>query len=489
MSERTRGWLLAALALAAVTLFVGLAVARGRTSRSADGSHTAAHESLGVVDLPGDAAVPPAAGDVHYTVAPGDTLGVIAERFGVSVEELMAGNGLADPNQLQVGQALAIRGAPAREGPALRIIPDSELVNGPAYVGFDTASEIARFGGHLAGYSESVNGIEMTGTEIVETISRDFSIGPRLLLAILEARGGWVTGAVTDATALSYPAGLADPARSGLWRQLNWLADRLNGGYYDWQTRASRGMTLADGSRLAGHPSLGPGSFALQRALAFQATEAELPGLLADVQAAYGRLFGDPFTLAPPPQASSPRGFPSLGLPFAPGDLWWMTGGPHGGWADGSAWAALDFVPEEPERGCFTSARWATAAADGVVLPGGDGQLWLDLDGDGDRRTGPVLFYMHLAEEGRVAPGSAVKAGDPLGHPSCEGGLSNATHLHLARLFDGNWLAAAGEAPFELGGWRATGGKQTYDGGLQRRDGQKREACECRTEGVNDLQK
>lgn len=489
MSEHRRGQVLAALAAVAVLAFVGLALTRGRLWRSGEAPHTAAHESLGSEELGGEPPAPPASGDIRYTVVAGDTLGAVAARFGVAVEELMAGNGLSDPNQLQVGQTLAIKSAPAREGPATRVIPDSELVNGPAYVGFDTAAEIARFGGQLAGYSESVNGVEMTGPEIVATISRDFSVGPRLLLAILEARGGWVTGAVSDPTRLSYPAGLADPARSGLWRQLNWLADRLNGGYYDWQTRGSRALTLADGTRLAGQPDLGPGSFAVQRALAFQATEAELPGLLAEVQAAYLRLFGDPFALERPAPVPARIRFPALDLPFAQGDLWWMTGGPHGGWADGSAWAALDFVPEEDERGCFTSARWAVAAADGVVLPGGEGQLWLDLDGDGERRSGPVLLYMHLAAEDRAAPGTMVKAGDRLGHPSCEGGLSNATHLHLARLYDGAWLAAAGDAPFELGGWRATGGQQAYDGGLLRADGQKREACECRTDGVNDLRR
>jgi murein DD-endopeptidase MepM/ murein hydrolase activator NlpD len=46
-----------------------------------------------------------------YTVAPGDTLGAIANRFGVTIADLVAFNGIADPNLLAVGQVLAIPGS------------------------------------------------------------------------------------------------------------------------------------------------------------------------------------------------------------------------------------------------------------------------------------------------------------------------------------------------------------------------------------------
>ncbi len=45
-----------------------------------------------------------------YTVASGDTLGAIANRFGVTVDDLVTFNGIADPNLLAVGQVLAIPG-------------------------------------------------------------------------------------------------------------------------------------------------------------------------------------------------------------------------------------------------------------------------------------------------------------------------------------------------------------------------------------------
>ena len=46
-----------------------------------------------------------------YTVVPGDTLGAIAARLGVSLDALVAVNGITDPNRLSVGQVLIIPGA------------------------------------------------------------------------------------------------------------------------------------------------------------------------------------------------------------------------------------------------------------------------------------------------------------------------------------------------------------------------------------------
>ncbi|MBI4771197.1 MAG: LysM peptidoglycan-binding domain-containing protein [Chloroflexi bacterium] len=45
---------------------------------------------------------------IVYVVESGDTLGAIAIHFDVSVEDLMAANGLTDPNVLEVGQILII---------------------------------------------------------------------------------------------------------------------------------------------------------------------------------------------------------------------------------------------------------------------------------------------------------------------------------------------------------------------------------------------
>ncbi len=44
-----------------------------------------------------------------YVVQAGDTLGVIAKKFNVTVEQLMKWNNLKDPNFLTVGQRLVIK--------------------------------------------------------------------------------------------------------------------------------------------------------------------------------------------------------------------------------------------------------------------------------------------------------------------------------------------------------------------------------------------
>lgn len=43
-----------------------------------------------------------------YTVTAGDTLGSISAKFDISIDDIMAANGIADPNFLQVGQVLII---------------------------------------------------------------------------------------------------------------------------------------------------------------------------------------------------------------------------------------------------------------------------------------------------------------------------------------------------------------------------------------------
>lgn len=485
MSALARSPLLPLAAVTAVLVVIAFqrVGGRGEGASPAPGDVPAAHRSPGA-GLRGtkDDLAP-----VRYTVLPGDSLGGIAAQFGTTVEALAALNDLTDPDGLAAGQVLTIHVAPDGDGPATALIPDGELVDGPAYVGFDAAAWAAAQPGPLAGHAELVDGVMLTGPEIVARVASEFSVGPRVLLAFVEARSGWVTGRHGDPAAAEYAAGLVDPTRAALWFQLSWLADRLNGGYYDLTTRDAALLTLRDGTRLRAHPDVGAGTFAVQRALALQSDRAELAPRLDAFAAAHRDLFGDPWAAARPPASPAPPRFPELGLPFPSGERWWLTGGPHGGWGEGSALAAIDFVPDEEERGCFVSARWATAVADGVVAATGPGQVWLDLDQDGDKRTGPVVLYLHLAEDGRAPLGARLRTGDPVGRPSCEGGFSNATHLHLARLYDGAWLAADGDDPMVLGGWRAFGAGRSYDGGLSRAGGARREACECRQEGVNDV--
>ena len=46
---------------------------------------------------------------IPYQVQPGDTIARIAQKFGVSMEQIMKWNNIKDPNFIMVGQQLQIK--------------------------------------------------------------------------------------------------------------------------------------------------------------------------------------------------------------------------------------------------------------------------------------------------------------------------------------------------------------------------------------------
>jgi murein DD-endopeptidase MepM/ murein hydrolase activator NlpD len=196
--------------------------------------------------------------------------------------------------------------------------------------------------------------------------------------------------------------------------------------------------------------------------------------------AVYNSLFGYPFDYAIEPILPSGLRQPALLLPFEAGKAWAFTGGPHGGWDSGSAWAALDFAPPTNALGCIPSNEWVTASADGQILRADHGAVIQELDNDGLEQTGWALLYMHIETRDRIQPGAYLRAGDRIGHPSCEGGLASGTHVHLARKYNGEWIPADQQLPFVLDGWVSRGTGSLYDGYLER-DGKIVEAYEGRS--------
>jgi murein DD-endopeptidase MepM/ murein hydrolase activator NlpD len=187
--------------------------------------------------------------------------------------------------------------------------------------------------------------------------------------------------------------------------------------------------------------------------------------------AAYNNLFGYPFDQAIEPLLPSVLTQPELALPFHSGEVWQFTGGPHAGWDQGSAWAALDFAPPGDPIGCGQSDAFITAVAPGLIIRADNGAVLEDLDGDGLEQTGWVILYMHMESRDRVQPGVRVQTGDKIGHPSCEGGLANADHLHIARRYNGVWIPAADpKTPFVMDGYVASGNDKEYDGWLKKGD-------------------
>ncbi|RPI93293.1 MAG: LysM domain-containing protein, partial [Chloroflexi bacterium] len=143
-----------------------------------------------------------------YMVQPGDTLATIAELYGVTIEAILALNTFENPNALEVGQLVNVPGGAALFGPNNKLIPDSELIYSPSASGFSVAGAVKYSQGFLKAYSEDVGGENASGVEIIDFVATAYSVNPRLLLALLEYRGGWLSNPYPDEPALSYPMGI-----------------------------------------------------------------------------------------------------------------------------------------------------------------------------------------------------------------------------------------------------------------------------------------
>ncbi|NPA06415.1 MAG: M23 family metallopeptidase [Chloroflexi bacterium] len=426
----------------------------------------------------------PHTGDWYrYFTQAGDTLPALAYRFGVPVESIRPVTpetvwplpGLLPPD-LPILIPRLVRG----DTPADQLLPDSEVIASPSSLDFDPEAYAREAGGYLARYVTFLpTPGELTGPQTVAFIARHYSINPRLLLALLEYQSGWVRGEPRSATLAEYPMGRVDPRRPRLAPQLAWAAEQLSVGYYGWREGWIRELTFADGTRWRLDPTLNAGTVALMyffaQVLSPDAWRAALdPANPASFPVLYQDMFGDPWLRARwaeplyPPDLSQP---PMI-LPFERNVPWALTSGPHGAYGREGARAALDFAPPH-KRGepCQVSREWILAVADGVVARVEPGELVLDLDGDGREQTGWNVLYLHISQhELQVREGDRVRQGDRLGHASCEGGRATGSHIHLARKYNGEWIAAGGPIPFNLGGWIAENGPEPYQGRLVRGD-------------------
>lgn len=104
--------------------------------------------------------VPPSPTPVTYTVQPGDTLGAIAAKLEIPIENLMAANGLSNPDTLAAGQALIVPSldeplppTPTASGVVITATPEGEpqVVIRGAYERGDLESEFV--------YLENVGGV------------------------------------------------------------------------------------------------------------------------------------------------------------------------------------------------------------------------------------------------------------------------------------------------------------------------------------------
>lgn len=419
---------------------------------------------------------------VAYVAQTGDTLPALAVRFNTSVAEILEANPFIPDSATTMPPGMPMQipiyYAPLWGSP-FQILPDSLFVNGPAQVGFDTSTFVNSHPGWLKNFRGFASGGNRTGAEIVDIVARNYSVSPRLLLALLEYHAGAISQPELRPGYEQDFLGLNDPRTRGFTSQLAWAANTLNNGYYNWRTGDLQAIFRKDGTLERPDPWQNAGTVALQYYFSrLYPVEDYLQAISpAGFAATYQGLFGDPW-LADEPHISGSLVQPEFFLPFMPGTTWALTGGPHTGWGSGAPLAALDFAPPSVVGGCVPTDEWSTAVAPGVVARSETGIVVLDLDGDGDERTGWTVFYLHVATEGRAPLGAVLETGDPIGHPSCEAGRSTGTHIHIARKYNGEWVPAAGALPFNLEGWIAQNGPQPYQGTMTRFS-QTVTACEC----------
>jgi murein DD-endopeptidase MepM/ murein hydrolase activator NlpD len=420
---------------------------------------------------------------LYYSQA-ADSLPVVAIRFGVDPADITSPDPLPESDFIDPGQLLVIPRRLETTTLSEKLLPDSEVVFSPSATDFDVAVYLGKAGGKLRSYQEWLKSTGLiSGAQAIARIAAEDSINPRLLLSLLEYQSGWVTGQPATPDAEDYPMGFVDPSYKGLTRQLVWAVNQLSIGYYAYREGRLTEIEFKDGSTARLAPDLNAGTAALQyffaRLYDRAAWEAALD-LETGFPALHSQMFGDPWSRAESVEPLFPRGVkqPPLSLPFVRNWEWSYTGGPHGAWEQDGAYAALDFAPGSVESGCVESSTWVTASAPGLVVRSGRGVVVVDLDGDGREQTGWVLVYLHVSTDGRLPVGTWVDQDDRLGRPSCEGGISTGTHVHLARKYNGEWIPADGPLPFNLGGWVAQAGGQAYKGTLTRGD-QTLTACTC----------
>lgn len=418
---------------------------------------------------------------VDYTAQPGDTLAALATRFNTSVNEILAANTFIPSTATTMPPGMPMQ-IPIYYlpmwGPQYQILPDSLYGNGPAQSGFDIMEYVAQYPGWLNGYKSFVSGSNRSGAEIVELVAQNYSLSPRLLLSLLEYQSGALSQPA-DTADLNYPMGYTNRRYRGLYNQLAWTSNLLNNTYYRFRLGTPIEFNLQNGRIERPDPWQNAATVALHALfLELLTTEKYNFAISPDgFTAIYTELFSDPWQDV---QAHIPGSLtqPGMQLPFERGTAWTFTGGPHPGWGTGEPWAAIDFAPPAVRGGCQESKDWVTAVAPGVITRSDVGVVELDLDGDGDPHTGWTVFYLHIGSEDRATVGTQLDVGDRIGHPSCEGGSSTGTHVHLARKYNGEWITADGTLAFDLEGWVVYKGNAAYQGTLQRFS-QVVKACEC----------
>ncbi len=150
------------------------------------------------------------AGTGTYTVRSGDTLSGIASRLGATVAELVRANGIADPDRIRVGQVLQVPGAPT---PAIHVVRPGETLGGIARRHGVTVAQLMAANGITdpnrvwAGSRLHLSGPAPAPIQLVSSTSGSHTIAAGETLGAIARRYG------TTVAALARANGITDPNR------------------------------------------------------------------------------------------------------------------------------------------------------------------------------------------------------------------------------------------------------------------------------------
>lgn len=371
------------------------------------------------------------------------------------------------------GNVRAIQNSEAiRSEPPAILLSDAEYARPTG--GWDVQAFLETQPGPLKEYAETSEGHVVPASRAIEFYGELWGINPRLLLALLELKSGLLSDATADVDTIRCAMGNNDPAIGSFLAQLRWAAEELSKGFFArYRGHNREQILLADGTIVEPAPGVNAGTFAVQRFLALGASRTQWETWMSDGQggfrATYVGLFGRPETKSPASPAAV-AGAPNLRLPWAMGETWHYTGGPHTATAGGVDYSkgAVDFAPGGG-TGCYRSNAWVRAANEGTVVYAQCNLVRIDHGGNWS------TAYFHLRDI-QVSEGQHVPAGATLGHPSCKYGqvcgwstpiLPSGSHVHFETRL-GNIPQKIGGTV--LGGWTIREGASDYAGTMVKGD-------------------
>ncbi|MBI3161934.1 MAG: LysM peptidoglycan-binding domain-containing protein [Chloroflexi bacterium] len=173
---------------------------------------------------------------VDYTAQSGDTLPALAARFNTTVEEILEANPFIPPEATTMPPGMPMK-IPiyflALWANPFQILPDHAFVNSPTAIGFNTSAFVESQPGWLKDYRVYASNEWRSGAEVVDFVAMNYSLNPRLLLAILEYQGGALTQ--PEPPVKKNLLGFTRRYWESPYLQLVIAANTLNNGYYNWR--------------------------------------------------------------------------------------------------------------------------------------------------------------------------------------------------------------------------------------------------------------